>query len=71
MVCVFERVCVLKCVYAFERECEFHKRTAAELIEDDERAGRGVLKDVGRLGQLHEESGLPLQDAVRGTHSVM
>lgn len=42
---------------------------AAELVEDDERAGTSALEDVGRLGQLDGEGGLVGEEGVVGTHA--
>ena len=49
-----------------QRDAVVGAGAAADLVEDDQAARRGVVEDVGRLGHLHHERALPPAQFVAG-----
>ena len=45
------------------------RRTASDLVEQHDTAGRGRVQDRARLGHLHHERGLPAHEIVARTHA--
>ena len=53
-----------------DRDAILGRRAAADLVHDDEGAGRGVAEDVGRLEHLDHEGGLVAEEVVGGADAA-